>query len=248
MDKTLIRSGHKQLYYKDANDQATAYMHKLSFYANDSDALAFGDRNLTAVGSDIYADISNCVRNYVKDLSIKIHSLHLSIADAVEQLLLERINLCDFSDSSNVKWYIVKYKEFFYSKTSTTLSVLRRKNYGGIDDDNVYDMQCLNDDNNFNYNHYHPFYMALSNQLTNHITISSPLQYTGVHIEYAHPCILSNGWIIKINKDGNWIIDFGENMPTSPMANLTVDTAGTGVLDCSGYDSISKITDFLNAL
>ena len=246
MDKISKQSGAKQLYYKDAKDLATAYMHKLSFYAEDSEA--FGDRTLTAVGNGIYADISNYVRKYVMELNIKLHSLHLPIAGAIEQLLQERIDLCDFSDSSNVKWYIVKYKEFFYSKTSTTLSVLRRKNYGGIDDDNVYDMQCLRDDNNFNFFHYHPFYMALSNQLTNHITISSPLQYTGVQIEYAHPCTLSNGWIIRINKEGNWIINFGGNMPAIPMANLTIDTAGLGVLDCSGYDSISRMSDFLNAL
>ena len=90
--------------------------------------------------------------------------------------------------------------------------------------------------------------MALSNQLTNHIKISSPLQYTGVQIEYAHPCILSNGWIIRINKDSNWIINFGGNMPIIPTANLTIDMAEVGVLDCSGYDSISRMSDFLNAL
>lgn len=250
MDKTLIMSGHKQLYYNDVNDQATAYMHKLSFYSKDSDTLAFGDRILTATGSDIYADISDCVKQYVKDLNVKIYSAHLSISDAIDQLLQERIALSDFSDSTNVKWYIVKYEDFFYNKTGTTLSVLRRKNYGGIDDDNVYDMQCLSDENDFCYkDHYHPFYLALSKQLNNHVTIRSPLRYTGVQIEYANPCILSNGWIIRINKDGNWIVNFNSNIPTIPLPDLAIDTAtGLGTLNCYGYDSINKMASILNSL
>lgn len=249
MDKTLIMSGHKQLYYNDANDQATAYMHKLSFNATDGDTLAFGDRTLTAIGSDIYADISDCVKQSVKELSTKLHLKHLSLPDAIEQLLQERIASCDFSDSANVKWYIVKYEEFFYSKTGTTLSVLRRKNYGGIDDDNVYDMQCLSDDNDFNNKkHYHPFYLALSNQLNQRIKISSPLKYTGVQIEYEHPCTLSNGWKIRITKDGNWAIDFAGMIPTLSFSGFSIDASGKGKLDCSGVDSIRKMADLINSL
>lgn len=242
MDKTLIMSGHKQLYYKDSNDQATAYMHKLSFNADDTDTCAFGDRILTASGDGIYKDISDCVRKFARDLSQKRNAFQLS--DAVNELLSERIACSNFADSLNVKWYIVKYEEFFYSKTSTTLSVLRRKNYGGIDDDNVYDMQCLSDDNDFSgKEHYHPFYQALSNKLNKRVTISTPLRYTGVQIEYAHPCTLSNGWIIQINKDGNWLVDFKESMPTLP-----INSSGLGELDCSGNDSISMMADFINKL
>ena len=249
MDKTLIMSGHKQLYYKDSNDQATAYMHKLSFNAADTDTLAFGDRNLTASGNDIYADISDCVRKFARELSQKLNAFQMKVSDAVNELLSERIALSNFADSLNIKWYIVKYEEFFYSKTSTTLSVLRRKNYGGIDDDNVYDMQCLSDDNDFSgKEHYHPFYQALSNKLNNRVTISTPLRYTGVQIEYAHPCTLSNGWIIQINKDGNWFIDFKESIPTLPIARLTINSSGLGELDCIGNDSISMMAAFINAL
>lgn len=256
MDKTLIMSGHKQLYYKDSNDQATAYMHKLSFNADDTDTLAFGDRILTASGDGIYKDISDCVRKFARDLSQKRNEFQLNVSDAVNELLLERIARSNFADSLNVKWYIVKYEEFFYSKTSTTLSVLRRKNYGGIDDDNVYDMQCLSDDNDFSgKEHYHPFYQALSNKLNNRVTISTPLRYTGVQIEYAHPCTLSNGWIIQINKDGNWVVDFKESMPTLPIGGgeqsepcLTINSSGLGELNCSGKDSISTMADFINKL
>lgn len=256
MDKTLIMSGHKQLYYKDSNDQATAYMHKLSFNADDTDTLAFGDRILTASGDGIYKDISDCVRKFARDLSQKRNEFQLNVSDAVNELLLERIARSNFADSLNVKWYIVKYEEFFYSKTSTTLSVLRRKNYGGIDDDNVYDMQCLSDDNDFSgKEHYHPFYQALSNKLNNRVTISTPLRYTGVQIEYAHPCTLSNGWIIQINKDGNWVVDFKESMPTLPIGGgeqseprLTINSSGLGELNCSGKDSISTMADFINEL
>ena len=255
MDKTLIMSGHKQLYYKDSNDQATAYMHKLSFNADDTDTSAFGDRILTASGDGIYKDISDCVREFARKLSQKLNAFQLNVSDAnvsdaVNELLLERIaHSSNFTDSLNIKWYIVKYEEFFYSKTSTTLSVLRRKNYGGIDDDNVYDMQCLSDDNDFSgKEHYHPFYQALSNMLNNRVTISTPLRYTGVQIEYAHPCTLSNGWIIQINKDGNWFVDFKESMPTLPIACLTINSSGLGELNCSGKDSISTMADFINKL
>ena len=171
------------------------------------------------------------------------------MSNAIEQLLQDRVALCDFSDASNIMWYIVKYEEFFYSKVGTTLSVLRRKNYGGIDDDNVYDIQCLSEDNDFNYkNHYHPFYLALSHQLINHVTISSPLKYTGVQIEYAHPCTLSNGWTIRINKEGNWIVDFKGVFPSFSVADLSINPEGMGEFNCSGYDSISKMADFLNSL
>ena len=244
MDETLIKSGHRQLYYRDDKDQATAYMHKLSFKADD----AFGDRIFTASGSgNIYEDISKCVRKFAEHLSQKL-KVNPDISKAVNDLLSDRLLLSDFKDCDNVKWYIVKYEEFFYSKTSTTLSVLRRKNYGGIDDDNVYDMQCLNDNNNFFEEHYHPFYQALANKLNNKITVISPLRYAGVQIEYAHPCTLSNGWTIRINKNGNWSIDFKGNKLPPVTENLTIAPSGLGELNCSKKDSIATMAAFLNSL
>ena len=248
IDQTLIKSGHKQLYYNSSTDQATAYMHKLAIKIDDTDTLEFGDRILTVNGNKIYADAADCVKSFVKALSAKLKGGQTVLA-AIDALLAERIALRDFSDCDNIKWYIVKYEEFFYTKTGTTLSVLRRKNYGGIDDDNVYDIQCLSDDNDFNKEHYQPFYQALANKLNNRIMVSAPLRYTGVHIEYAHPCILSNGWTIRINKNGNWFIDFKGNKPLSLTEDLTIAPSGlSGELNCSGRDSIEAMAKFLNSL
>ena len=248
IDQTLIKSGHKQLYYNSSTDQATAYMHKLAIKIDDTDTLEFGDRILTVSGNKIYADAADCVKSFVKALSAKLKGGQTVLA-AIDALLAERIALRDFSDCDNIKWYIVKYEEFFYTKTGTTLSVLRRKNYGGIDDDNVYDIQCLSDDNDFNKEHYQPFYQALANKLNNRIKVSALLSYTGVHIEYAHPCILSNGWTIRINKNGNWFIDFKGNKPLSLTEDLTIAPSGlSGELNCSGRDSIEAMAKFLNSL
>ena len=126
--------------------------------------------------------------------------------------------------------------------------MLRRKNYGGIDDDNVYDIQCLSDDNDFYKEHYHPFYQALANKLNNKITVISPLRYTGVQIEYAHPCTLSNRWTIRINKNGNWSIDFKGNKLPPVTADLTIAPSGLGELNCSKKDSIATMAAFLNSL
>lgn len=248
IDQTLIKSGHKQLYYNSSTDQATAYMHKLAIKIDDTDTLEFGDRILTVSGNKIYADAADCVKSFVKALSAKLKGGQTVLA-AIDALLAERIALRNFSGCDNIKWYIVKYEEFFYTKTGTTLSVLRRKNYGGIDDDNVYDIQCLSDDNDFNKEHYQPFYQALANKLNNRIKVSAPLRYTGVHIEYAHPCILSNGWTIRINKNGNWLIDFKGNKPLSLTEDLTIAPSGlSGELNCSGRDSIEAMAKFLNSL
>ena len=117
---------------------------------------------MTAKGSGQYSIISNSVQSCVKEISTKINSSGLTESDAIDQLLTERLANADFSDSKNIKWYLVKYREFFHDTISTSLSVLRRKNYTGIDDDNVYDIQCVGiNDNDFANEHYHPFYLAL---------------------------------------------------------------------------------------
>lgn len=246
-DPIGIQSGKKQLYYNDAEDQATGYFHKYSFRSDD-----FGDRILTSKGNSQYNEMSNCVRRFVTDLSVKICN-GLSLQDSIENLLQERIANASFTDSKNIKWYIVKYKEFFYNNINTTISTLRRKVYGGIDIDNVYDIQCLDDnDRDFNQDHYQPFYLALSNLLNSHgstITIDDNiLKYKGVQIEYAHPCILSNGWKLRILADGNWEIDFSNNqIPNQNVLSqygMTVNNDKC-VLKNNGSDCILYMASFI---
>lgn len=246
MDEITMQSGKKQLYYNDADDKATAYFHKIIF----NSAASFGDNILTAKGSGQYSIISNSVQSCVKEISTKINSSGLTESDAIDQLLTERLANADFSDSKNIKWYLVKYREFFHDTISTSLSVLRRKNYTGIDDDNVYDIQCVGiNDNDFANEHYHPFYLALCHLLNSTVTIDeTTLKYTGVQIEYAHPCELSNGWKIKIEKDGNWLIDLSGIPIMSNNPDFSIDSSGMGHLECSGNDSIRKMADFLNAI
>lgn len=246
MDEITNQSGRKQLYYNDAEDKATAYLHKIIFNKNAS----FGDNILTAKGTAQYGDISKCVKLCIKEISRKINVMGITVSEAVEQLLVDRLTGADFSASNNIKWYIVKYEEFFHDTISTSLSVLRRKNYVGIDDDNIYDIQCLSSsDNNFDKEHYHPFYLALSHKLNNRVTIDEDaLKYTGVQIEYAHPCILSNGWKIQIDRNGDWIIDFNGNCPQVAFKHLVIDASGTGKVNCTNQDSIEYMATFLNSL
>ena len=51
---------------------------------------------------------------------------------------------------------------------------------------------------------------------------------------------------IKIQKNGNWGIDFSGNEPKNSIPGLGFDLNGIGVLDCSGQDSIEKMASFLN--
>ena len=103
-------------------------------------------------------------------------------------------------------------------------------------------------DNDFNKEHYHPFYLALSHKLDNRITIDEAnLKYTGVHIEYAHPCTLSNGGKVQIDRNGDWIIKFEGNCP-SDVPGLVIDSSGTGKIDCTKKDSIEHMANFLNSL
>lgn len=245
IDEITQQSGKKQLYYKNMDDKATAYFHKMIF----NKFAEFGDNVLTARGYSQYAEISRCVREFAKNLNEKINS-GTSVPNAIDELLNDRLSLSSFDDSQNIKWYIVKYSEFLYDKLATSLSVLRRKNYGGTDVENIYDIQCLsNTDNDFNKEHYHPFYLALSHKLDNRITIDeATLKYMGAHIEYVHPCILSNGWRIQIDGNGDWIIDFKGNCPSDVILGCDIDLSGTGKIDCKGKDSIEYMANFLNSL
>lgn len=244
-DEITQQSGKKQLYYEDDADKATAYFHKM-FFNPDAE---FGDILLTAKGIKQHEEKSKCVRQFACELKAELASGKL-LPEAINSLLCDRISNQSFADSQNIKWYIVKYAEFFHESTGTSLSVLRRKNYGGDDEDNIYDIQCLNiSDNDFCQEHYHPFYLALCHQLNNRVTIDeSSLKYTGVQIEYKHPCTLSNGWKIRITKDGNWTIDFEGTIPTISFSRFSIDASGKGYLECSGVDSISTMANFINML
>ena len=262
MDKVGQQSGKKQLFYLNGDDRSTAYYHKLFFDTN----AEFGDMILTAIGSEQYAEISRCVKQFAKDLRAIIDtkrstSVQDVISESIRDLYRERMTDCNFSDNQNIKWYIVIYEEFFYynslgtsyNSLGTSLSVLRRIDYSHrtAEEDNIYDIQCLAvNDNDFYNEHYHPFYLALCHKLTNNVLIEeSSLKYTGVHIEYAHPCVLSNGWKIRINEKGNWIIDFNGNPLDRSVNDLAIDeTSGIGEYDCCGCDSISKMADFINSL
>ena len=95
---------------------------------------------------------------------------------------------------------------------SFTLLVLRRKDYESyVDDDNVYDIRCINRNYNlYSSPHYQPFYKALANTLEEKgstIRVSSGIEYTGSQIEYKHPCTLTDGRIVRIKHNGCWTID-----------------------------------------
>lgn len=246
MDKKTSQSGRKQLYYDGDNDQVTCWKHKLYF---DSKA-EYGDSIFTSSN----AEISGCVKNFSRELSQRIYNQGKNTSDAIEELFCDRLKCADFTDQDNVQWYIIKYDEFFYNKTGTTLSVNRRKDYfQGLNDDNIYGMQCLNDDFDFNSPHYQPFYKALSGKLTGPVTVQSKLEYTGIEIEYAHPCKLSNGWNIHIENTGNWTVYFPGNIPpSSPISGLKIiqDSNGDshGEIYCTGKDSIEIMANIINSL
>ena len=245
MDKRTKQSGYKQLFYYNDQDQVTYWRHRLFFSANSD----FGDRIFTSTDSVISA----CVKKFAESLNNRIYNQNMDTATAIDNIFKDRQNYADFSDNSNVLWYIVKYDEFFYSKKSTTLYVCRRKNYDYYitDDDNVYGMECLNDSSNFYEPHYQPFYKALAAKLTGNVTIQSDLDCIGVNI-YDYPCILSNNWIIEIDKNGNWIIRFPGNVlpANTPGLKIRQDNNGTNYAeyDCSGKDSIEEMAKYINSL
>ena len=251
-DPIGMQSGKKSLYYNNQDDQATSYFHKYSFGAIDDD---FGDRVLTSKGTNQYDEMSKSVKSFLSDIKMKLNE-GLSISDSVNNLLAERIASEDYSQPNNIKWYIVKYKEFFYGNDNTTISSLRRKDYVSFHDvENVYDIQCISNDNDFEKMHYHPFYLAVCHLLNNensNITLDeNSLKYTGVHIEYAHPCVLSNGWIIRILDEGDWKIQFKNNRPSNNVLqqfNVQYDTTtNSGLIVHNSTDCIRRIVDFIKA-
>lgn len=250
-DPISMQSGKKQLYYNNSDDWGTSYFHKYSFQSNE----IFGDRLLTAKGQSQYSAMSNCVQSFLTDLKSKTNGGTIAINDALSALFNDRIGLSDFSDTTNIKWYIVKYGEFFYEETNTTLTTLRRKSYviGTQDINNVFDIQCISDDNDFDKNHYHPFYLALCHVLfskNSRITIDeNSLKYSGIHIEYLHPCVLSNGWIVRIQENGNWEITFNGTLPAANILDtygITRDAmTGKWIMINAGTDCIEMMADFI---
>lgn len=249
-DPIGMQSGKKYLYYNDSDDQATCYFHKYSFGNVDDD---FGDRVLTAKGTNQYNAMSEAVKKFLLDIKNKIDN-NRSICDAINNLLDDRIATENYSQSENIKAYIIKYKEFFYEKCSMTLSSLRRKDYDTFHDiENIYDIQCISNDNDFSKMHYQPFYLSLCHLLSNigsNITIDEQsLKYTGVHIEYAHPCTLSNGWIVRIKDEGDWEIQFNNLLPAANILsqyNIQIDpSTNKGLLIHDGTDCILRLADFI---
>lgn len=247
MDRKTTKSGRKKLYYENEDDLVTCWKHRLYF----SPKAEFGDSIFTSSNPEI----SGCVKQFAQDLHSIINANQgIKTADAIERLFGDRLTKADFSDPNSVLWYIVKYDAFFYHKTSTTLTVNRRKDYASLfDEDNIYGMRCLDDNFSFSQKHYQPFYKALSGMLNGRVKIQSQLEYDGIEIEYKHPCMLSNGWRIMIESNGNWAVYFPNNIPpTIPINGMTIkqDLSGDwyGEVDCTGGDGIEVMANIINSL
>ncbi|MCH5151698.1 MAG: DUF262 domain-containing protein [Clostridiales bacterium] len=251
-DGTNMQSGKRQLYYNSEVDKATAYCHK--YFLKEAEN-GFGDKVFTADNRGSLADLSIAAQKFANEFYAKYYisnNAQLDINEVLQTILNERLIHEDFSNSKNILWYIVKYTEFFYDLDSTTFLVLRRKRYGyASDDDNVYDIRCT--DQNFNiYNmHYQPFYLALCNYLSKHnskITVDEKnLKISGNQIEFAHPCKLSNDWVVKIEHDGDWKIIFNGNLPKDAiLSKYSIDTTATEyVLKNNKSDCIEHLGKFI---
>lgn len=245
-DDTTNQSGRKKLCYESEDDAAFGYYHRL--FLNDENA--FGDKVMTAEGktTEVLKDLSQSVKCFAKCFNEKYYNQSKSIDCVLLEILQERLTKTDFSDSKNILWYIVKYSEFFYSTASTAFFVLRRKRYDGTPDiDNVYDMRCTRDFN-FGEQHYNPFYLATKNQLekyNSNITITSSIYITDNQIEYKFPCMLSNGWQIRILNDGNWKITFNGCAPKPEIVSKYCISKDEFVLNNHGEDCIELISNFI---
>ena len=126
--------------------------------------------------------------------------------------------------------------------------MLRRKHYNGTpDDDNVYDMRCAKE--SFPWDeHYNPFYSATKRRLEDlksNISITSKLNIIGNQIEYKHPCLLSNGWQIRILNDGDWKITFNGCAPKPEIVSKHCISEDEFVLKNHGEDCIELISNFI---
>lgn len=212
-DAITKQSGSRQLEYNSPEDVATSYCHK--FFISEKNNTEYGDKILSARAdgrTEQEADISKAVRQFVKGMSQYIQE-GTGIPEALDLFLEKRIGSLVFdNESENILPYIVKYSEFFYKPDYTTLLTLRRKNYDTfIDDDCVFDIRCINKDYNLTTEeHYQPFYKALNNclkRLNSTVSIVSGIGFTGSQIEYANPCTLSDGRVIRIWHKGQWTIN-----------------------------------------
>lgn len=211
-DAITKQSGSRQLEYNSEGDWATSYCHKYFFAGDDAE---YGDHVLSASikgSGNQEKSIAESVRKFVVTVGDEIEKGE-DVKEALRCVLNDRIALLEFDDESeSILPYIVKYEEFFYDQDYATFLVLRRKDYtNGIDDDNVYDIRCINRNYNlYSSPHYQPFYKALANTLEEKgstIRVSSGIEYIGSQIEYKHPCTLTDGRIVRIKHNGCWTID-----------------------------------------
>lgn len=247
-DKISMQSGHRRLYYDAEDDLATGYCHRYFMKANTN---GFGDKVLTSEynGKDVSHALARAVRAFVQEFNSRFYANNQDIGIALSSMLEERLKHCDFSDKNSILWYIVKYPQFFTQPDSATLLVLRRKNYGYLDDDNVYDIRCTNEYFSVDEKHYQPFYLALCDSLINKnstLTIDrNSLFITGNKIEYAHPCVLSNGWVVRIGHYGDWSITFNSMPSKTICAKYGTINGDKLIIKNSGNDCIERLVDFI---
>lgn len=245
-DDTTNQSGRKKLCYESEEDAAYGFYHR--FFLNDENS--FGDKVMTADSkvAEVLKDLSQAVKCFSKCFYAKYYGKNQSVECVLTEILQERLKETNFSNTKNILWYIVKYPEFFSSPSSTSFFVLRRKHYDGTpDNDNVYDMRCTKD---FNFwgQHYNPFYLATKNRLeklNSTITIISNLHIIGNQIEYKFPCMLSNGWQIRVLNDGNWRITFNSCKPKDEIITKYSISTDEFVLNNHGEDCIELLCNFI---
>ena len=245
-DDTTNQSGRRKLCYESEDDAAFGFCHKY-FLHNEN---VFGDKIMTVEGKQTahLRDLENSVKAFAKSFYEKYYSQNKTICEVLQEMLKERLQQATFTNTKNVLWYLVKYSEFFYTPNSTIFYVLRRKHYDGTpDDDNVYDMRCAKE--SFPWDaHYNPFYFAVKSRLealSSNIFIASKLFITGNQIEYKHPCLLSNGWQIRILNGGEWKMIFNGNMPNATVTTKYGITSDEFILTNCGEDCIELICRFI---
>lgn len=249
-DETHNDTGLRIMYYDWAEiDQVAGRCHKCFLQGSST----FGEKFLTAPPAEISKtlnDLSAAIRKFSVAFYEKRHSSKLSVAEALDEVLIERLATeCDFTDKSSILWYIIKYDDsFFYDLDYTTFLVRRRKNYAGYDEDNVYHIQCTNADYDMNVKHYNPFYLALCRVLKKRncpVTIDENKLYIYDNkIEDAYPCTLSNEWRVQILENGDWKITFNGNLPKNSqgISGLSSDEY---ILKNNGVDCIEAIATFI---
>ena len=245
-DDTTNQSGRKKLCYESEEDAAFGFCHK--YFLNTENV--FGDKVLTVEGkfTEHLNDLEQAVKNFAKYFYSKYYGQNKTVEVVLLEMLQERLQQADFTDVQNILWYIVKYPAFFYAPSTTVFYVLRRKHYDGTpDDDNVYDIRCAKDYSLYE-KHHNPFYLAAKKhleELNSTITIASNLHIIGNQIEYKYPCMLSNGWRIRILKGGEWRITFNGNMPNPTVVARYNISGDDFILKNCGEDCIELISSFV---